>query len=65
MSRPVLGGVRQNAQFYKIPPSYICAILTSKSSKRVLTSGAGCGSIIDTRDQPSGEVLSTLVRCVL
>lgn len=65
MSRPVLGGIRQIAQFYKIPPGYFCAILTSKSSEKMLTFGAGCGSIIDTREQQNGEVLSTLVRCVL
>ena len=46
-------------------PAIFCAILTSKSSKELLTFGAGCGSIIDTRDQPSGEVPSALVRCVL
>lgn len=65
MSRPVLGGIRQIAYFCKITPSYICAVFSPKSSKKMLTFGAGCDSIIDTREQQNGEVLSALVRCVL
>lgn len=56
-SRPVLGGVRQIAQFYKITPSYFCVVFSPKSSKKLLTFGAGCGSIIDTREQQNGAVL--------
>ena len=51
--------------FRKYPPAIFCAILTSKSSEKLLTFGAVCSSIIDTREQPNGEVLSALVRCVL
>ena len=56
-SRPILGGVRQIAHFCKITPSYIYAVFLLKSSKKMLTFGAGCGSIIDTRKQQSGAVL--------